>query len=86
MAVANVPPGMAAAMSRAKAERDAMNSPDPVTRYRAKEKAMSDYAADYGRAAVAQAKETARQHQEQLRFYEQKNPYKPLPKWAKVSK
>ena len=33
MAVANVPPGMAAAMSRAKAERDAMNSVDPVERW-----------------------------------------------------
>ena len=41
MAVANVPPGMAAAMDRAKAERDAMNSPDPVTRYRAKDNAKA---------------------------------------------
>lgn len=40
MAVANVSPYMAEAMDRAKAERKAMNSPDPVTRYKAKEQAI----------------------------------------------
>ncbi len=41
MAVANIPPHMAAAMDRARAERQAMNSPDPVTRYRAREQAIN---------------------------------------------
>lgn len=40
MAVALIPPHMAASMDRARAEREALNSIDPVTRYRAKENAI----------------------------------------------
>ena len=48
MAFATIPPHMAAAMNRANAERDAMNSPDPVTRYRAKERAANRAFAEIG--------------------------------------
>ncbi len=65
MAFANVPPGMAAAMSRAKAERDAMNSPDPVTRYRAKEKAMNRAFMGISAAMVQQAKDNAKAAEQQ---------------------
>ncbi len=63
MAFAYVPPGMAAAMDRAKAERDAMNSPDPVTRYRAKEKAMNRAFMEISAAMVQQAKANAKAYQ-----------------------
>lgn len=90
MAVANVPPGMAAAMSRAKAERDAMNSVDPVERWNAKEEALRGGLAQFGRGMAAKAEQTARAYQAQMRFYErsdrENNKYKPLPKGANIVK
>lgn len=65
MAVANVPPGMAAAMDMAKAERDAMNSVDPVTRYRAKEKAMNRAFMEISAAMVQHAKDNAKAAEQQ---------------------
>ena len=90
MATAFQPPHIAAQLAKQADLARRINSPDPVTRYKAKEEAMSGYAAEYGRAAVTQAKENERRYQEQMRRYEQSDrentPYKPLPKWAKVSK
>lgn len=90
MATAFQPPHIAAQQAKQADLARRINSPDPVERWNAKEEVMSGYAAEFGRAAVAQAKENARQIQEQMRFYErsdrENNPYKPLPKWAKVSK
>ena len=63
MAVANVPPGMAAAMSRAKAERDAMNSVDPVERWKAKERAFNRGMAQMSDALIAEAKSNAKAYQ-----------------------
>lgn len=60
MAFACVPPGVAAAMSRAKAERDAMNSPDPVERWKAKERAFNRGMAQMGADLVANAKKNAK--------------------------
>ena len=40
--VVNLPPGMRAQMDREKTRFEQMQSPDPVTRYRAKEAALSD--------------------------------------------
>lgn len=72
MAFAYVSPGMAAAMSRAKAERDAMNSPDPVSRYRAKERVfnrdMAQISAAMVQQAQANAKAVERQERETQRF------------------
>lgn len=90
MALAFVDPISAARAARQEKLAADMRSPDPVTRYKAKEEAINGYAAEFGRAMVAKADQTARAYQEQMRFYEQAdragNPYKPLPKWAKVSK
>lgn len=60
MAFAIIPPHMAAAMNRAKAERDAMNSPDPVTRYHAKERATNRAFMDFGAAMVNEARKSAK--------------------------
>ena len=65
MAFAYVPPGMAAAMDRAKAERDAMASLDPLTRYRAKEKAFNRAFMEIGAAMVQQAKDNAKAAEQQ---------------------
>ena len=65
MAFATIPPHMAAAMNRAKAERDAMNSPDPVTRYRAKERAANRAFAEIGAAMAQQAKANAKAAEQQ---------------------
>lgn len=63
MAIAGVPPHVAAAMSRAKAEREAMNSPDPVTRYRAKERAFNRAMSEFAGVLVDQAKSNAKIYQ-----------------------
>lgn len=65
MAVAMIPPHMAAAMDRAKAERDAMNSPDPLTRYRAKERATNRAFMEISAAMVQQAKANAKAAEQQ---------------------
>lgn len=60
MAFAAVPPGMAAAMERERAEREALNSPDPVTRYRAKERMQNRAFAEFGAALASEAKRNAK--------------------------
>ena len=89
MATAFQPPHIAAQQAKQADLAQRMESPDPVTRYKAKE-AINGYAAEFGHAMAAQADQTARAYQAQMRFYErsdrENNPYKPLPKWAKVSK
>ena len=67
MAVAMIPPHMAAAMNRAKAERDAMNSTDPVIRYRAKERAANRAFMEISAAMVQQAKANAKAAEQQER-------------------
>lgn len=90
MATAFQPPHIAALQAKQADLAKRMESPDPVTRYKAKEEAINGYAVEFGRAMAAKADQTARAYQEQMRFYEQAdragNPYKPLPKGAKVSK
>lgn len=63
MAFAMIPPHMAAAMNRAKAERDAMNSPDPVERWKAKERAFNRGMAQMSDALIAEAKSNAKAYQ-----------------------
>lgn len=65
MAMAFDPPHVTAARCKAKAERDAMNSPDPVTRYRAKEKAMNRAFMEISAAMVQQAKDNAKAAEKQ---------------------
>ena len=60
MAVANIPPHMAAVMDRARAERQAMNSPDPVTRYRAKEQAIDRAMTETSAVLIQNAKKNAK--------------------------
>lgn len=60
MAVANIPPHMAAAMDRARAERQAMNSPDPLTRYKAKERAINRAMTEASAAIVQNAQKNAK--------------------------
>lgn len=63
MAFAMIPPHMAAAMNRAKAERDAMNSVDPVERWKAKERAFNRGMAQMSDALIAEAKSNAKAYQ-----------------------
>lgn len=63
MAFAMIPPHMAAAMNRAKAERDAMNSVDPVERWMAKERAFNRGMAQMSDALIAEAKSNAKAYQ-----------------------
>ena len=88
MAIAIQPPHITAQQNRQADLARRMNSVDPVTRYKAKEEAMDSYAADFGKAIVAQAEQNAKAYQEQMRFYErsdrENNPYKPLPAGVKV--
>ena len=90
MAIAYQPPHIVAQQAKQADLARRINSQDPVERWNAKEEAMSSHAAEFGRAMAAQAEQTAKQYQAQMRFYEQAdragNPYKPLPKGAKVSK
>lgn len=77
MAVANVPPGMAAAMSRAKAERDAMASPDPLTRYRAREAYLSSGAESLGEALAAEARARGKAFQRQQAEFDRRERQNP---------
>ena len=64
MAVANIPPHIAAAMDRASAERQAMNSPDPLTRYKAKERAINRAMAEASSVLIQNAKKNAKIYQQ----------------------
>ena len=90
MAYAPVPPHIAAQQAKEADLMRRMNSVDPTERYRAKEEAMSCQQAAFGRAMAAQAEQTARAYQAEIRRCEEadrrNNPYKPLPKGAKVTK
>lgn len=68
MAYADIPPNMAAAMNRAKAERDAMNGPDPVTRYKARQNATDRAFIEFGAALVSDAKKNAKALQQIKEF------------------
>lgn len=90
MATAFQPPHIATQQAKKADLARRLEGPDPVTRYKAKEEAMSGYAADLGKAMTAQAEQTARAYQAEIRRCEEadrrNNPYKPLPKGAKVTK
>ena len=72
MAVAMIPPHMAAAMDKAKAERKAKNNPDPVERWKAKERVFNRGMAQMGADLVANARKSAKSVQEN----EKKETYK----------
>lgn len=72
MAVAMIPPHMAAAMDKAKAERKGMNSPNPVERWKAKERAFNRGMAQMSADLVANARKSAKSVQE----IEEKETYK----------
>lgn len=82
------PPVVAQEAKRADIERR-MNSVDPVTRYRAREEVYSGYASQFGRAMAEQAEQNARAYQIEIRRCEEadrrNNPYRPLPRGAKVT-
>lgn len=90
MATAFQPPHIEAQQRRQADLARRMNSADPVERWKAKEAALNSNAADYSRAAIAQARQNARNFEDQMRFYErsdrERNNYKPLPHGAKISK
>lgn len=56
MAFAQVPPHVAAAMNRARRERAELNSPDPVTRWRTKERIFQRNINELTNVLVQQAK------------------------------
>lgn len=60
MAISSLPPHIATAMGGAKAEREAMNSPDPVTRYKARQNAADRAFMEFGAALVSDAKKNAK--------------------------
>lgn len=90
MAIANQAPHIEAQQARQVALERRMNSADPVERWQAREQLIGSYAAQMGRAAVAEAEKNARRLDAQMRFYEKSDrencPYKPLPHNAKISK
>lgn len=90
MAIAFLSPQDRAKVERQEDQYRRMNSVDPVERYKAKEEVMSGYAAELSKAMTAQAEQTARAYQAEIRRCEEadrrNNPYKPLPKGAKVTK
>ena len=90
MAIVNNPPHVQAEEARQAALERRMNSADPVERWQAREQLIGSYAAQMGRAAVAEAEKNARRLDAQMRFYERSDrencPYKPLPHNAKVTK
>lgn len=59
MAIAGVPPRTAQAMTRKRDARRAMNSPDPVLRFKAKEHAFNDAVNELGKVLVAEARKNA---------------------------
>lgn len=63
MAMAFEPPHVTAARCKAKAEWDAMNSPDPVERWKAKERAFNRGMAQMSDALIAEAKSNAKAYQ-----------------------
>ena len=90
MAISFLPPHEQARLNRQRAEQRALNSADPVERWKAKEAAFNSNAADYSSAAIAQARQNAKNFEAQMRFYErsdrERNNYKPLPPGAKIIK
>lgn len=90
MAIAFQPPHIVAQQNKQDNLLRRIDSADPVERYKAKEEVMSGYAADLGKAMAAQAEQTARAYQAEIRRCKEadrrNNPYKPLPKGAKVTK
>ena len=90
MATAFQPPHIAAQQAKQADLARRINSPDPVERWNAKEEVMSGYAADFGRAMAAQAEQSARAYQAEIKRCEEadrrNNPYKPLPKGTKITK
>ena len=65
MAFAQVPPHVAARMSQERAEREALNSIDPVVRYRAKENAISRAMTELSSILVQNAQNNARAAEQQ---------------------
>ena len=90
MAIAYQPPHIAAQQAKQADLARRINSPDTVERWNAKGEALSGGLAQFGRGMVAQAEQTAKRYQEQMRFYErsdrENNKYKPLPKGANIVK
>lgn len=90
MAIAFQPPHIAAQQAKQADLARRLNSVDPVERYRAQEEVISRQQAAFGKAMAAKAKQTAEAYQAEIRRCEEadrrNNPYKPLPKGAKVTK
>lgn len=90
MAHVNLPPHLMAQQAQQAALERGLSSTDPVERWQAKEQLIGSYAAEMGRAAIAEAEKNARRLDAQMRFYERSDrencPYKPLPHNAKISK
>ena len=89
MAISYQPPHIAAQQAKQADLARRMKSPDPVTRYRAREEVVSGFSAQFGRAMAAQAEQTARAYQAEIRRCEEadrrNNRYRPLPRGAKVT-
>lgn len=60
MAVASIPPHMAAEMNRARAEREALNSIDPVARYMAREQRINRAMTELSSVLVQNAQNNAK--------------------------
>lgn len=60
MAFASIPPFMAASMERTRAEREALNSPDPVARYMAREQRINRAMTELSSVLVQNAQNNAK--------------------------
>ena len=64
MAIAFVDPLSAARQARREKLAAELSSPDPVTRYRAREKAFNEAFSEMGKALIAEAKANAKSYQQ----------------------
>lgn len=65
MAVASLPPGMAAEMERTRAEYEGLNSIDPVTRYKTREQILNRSMTELSSILVQNAQNNARAAEQQ---------------------
>ena len=77
MAIAQVDPFTAARMNKAEKLRADLASPDPLTRWRARERAVQEGLTEAGNALAKQAENNAKQYQRIINQPE-KSRYKPM--------
>lgn len=90
MAIANLSPPDRGRLEQQASRILRMQSPDPVTRWQAREEQIAEAAREYSDRLIQQAEQSRKALEAQERAaerYERENPkYRPLPPGAKVSK